>query len=264
MFFVPHEEVYLNTGPPGNDMIEALRVDHALFDSLLVEFVNEDGLVDYAGIKEHHALDDYLTVLSNTNPDELSEMDAIAFWINAYNAYTIKLIVDNYPVGSIREISPFRIKGLRLAIPKINSPFEYELAQINGESLSLDDIEHGILRKRFDEPRIHFALVCASISCPPLRREAFTGESLNHQLDDQARLFLTDTTKNDISEEGPLYLSKIFDWFQGDFADSKKGLQVYLSQYFEGSIRDQLASGTYKIKYLNYDWSLNEGKRAGR
>ena len=244
-------------------MTEALHVDHALFDSLLVEFVSENGLVDYAGIKESDALGAYLDVLSNTNPDELSQEEAIAFWINAYNAYTIKLIIDNYPVGSIREISPFRIKGLRLAIPKINSPFEYRLAEINGQSLSLDDIEHGILRKQFDEPRIHFALVCASISCPPLRREAFTGENLNHQLDDQARLFLTDTSKNDVSEEGTLYLSRIFDWFQGDFADSKTGLQAYLAQYFEGSVRDQLESGTYKVKYLQYDWSLNEVKREG-
>ena len=263
MFCLPNEEVHLNTDSPGNDMIEALHVDHALFDSLLVEFVNENGLVDYAGIKESDALDAYLDVLSNTNPDELSQEEAIAFWINAYNAYTIKLIIDNYPVGSIREISPFRIKGLRLAIPKINSPFEYRLAEINGQSLSLDDIEHGILRKQFDEPRIHFALVCASISCPPLRREAFTGENLNHQLDDQARLFLTDTTKNDFSEEGTLYLSRIFDWFEGDFGDSKAGLQAYLAQYFEGSIQDQLESGSFRVKYLKYDWSLNEVKREG-
>lgn len=239
-------------------MTETRIVDHTLFDVLLEEHVNEAGLVNYASIKDDDRLDAYLDVLAAVNPSELAEPEAIAFWLNAYNAYTIKLIVDNYPVGSIREISPFRIKGLRLAIPKINSPFEYELAVLNGEKYSLDDIEHGILRKEFEEPRIHFALVCASISCPPLRREAFTGDRLDEQLDDQARTFLYDSTKNDIAAGETIYLSKIFDWFQGDFGASKGEVQQYLAPYFEGDIREKLSKGGYTVKYLSYDWSLND------
>ena len=233
-------------------------VDHTLFSELLEKHVSESGFVDYAGIKEREELDAYLNVLAATSPEELSTDEAIAFWINAYNAYTIKLIVENYPVGSIREISPFRIKGLRLAIPKINSPFEYRLAVIDGNTYSLDDIEHGILRKQFDEPRIHFALVCASISCPPLRREAFTGERLHEQLDDQARAFLYDESKNKIAPGDTIYLSRIFNWFQGDFGDSKVDLQRYLALYFEGVVQEKLLKGDYKVRYLDYDWSLNE------
>lgn len=241
-----------------SDMVDIHRVDHTKFDKLLKDYVSESGFVDYAAIKNSQLLDEYLKILSHAEPGELREKEAIAFWINAYNAFTIKLIIDNYPVGSIREITPFRIKGLRLAIPKINSPFEYKLAEISGTSYSLDDIEHKILRKMFDEPRIHFSLVCASISCPPLRREAFIGEKLDAQLDEQARIFLMDTTKNRITNEGTIYLSRIFDWFQNDFADSKKGLQIYLSQYFEGDLRDQLIAGAFTIRYMPYDWSLNE------
>ena len=246
-----------NQNVSDESMLETQTVDHSLLDRLLEGHVSENGLVDYASIKESGALDPYLAVLEDVNPAALTEQDAIAYWINAYNAYTIKLIIDNYPVGSIREISPLRIKGLRLAIPKINSPFEYELAEINGESYSLDDIEHKILRKQFNEPRIHFALVCASISCPPLRKEAFRGDLLDSQLDDQARTFLSDSTKNYISGD-TIYLSRIFDWFQKDFGDSKAELQQYLARFFEENAQSQLRAGVFKVKYLKYDWSLNK------
>lgn len=239
------------------DMVDSIPVDHSLFDTLLQDYVNETGLVNYASIKEEEALQPYLDVLSTVNPADLSKQEAIAFWINAYNAYTLKLIIDNYPIGSIREISPLRIKGLRLAIPKINSPFEYEIAEINGEIYSLDDIEHGILRKHFDEPRIHFALVCAAVSCPPLRREAFTGDRLDEQLDDQGQVFLSDPLKNRI-EGDTVYLSRIFDWFQKDFGASKSELQAYLARYFEGDFQAKMRAGEYKVRYTKYDWTLNE------
>ena len=242
----------------GNKMLIIQSVDHSKLDLLLSAYVSESGFVDYAAIQKNQLLDEYLEVLSGVVPEELPEKEAIAYWINAYNAFTIKLIVDNFPVGSIREITPFRIKGVRLAIPKINSPFEYKLAEINGRVYSLDDIEHKILRKKFDEPRIHFALVCASVSCPPLRREAFTGERLDIQLDEQARIFLNDTTKNRIAAGEIIYLSRIFDWFQSDFGGSKASLQFYLAQYFEGDLRDRLEAGSFKINYLPYNWSLNE------
>ena len=171
-------------------------VDHSVFDVILQQYVDEQGRVDYAALKSEETLASYLDHLEGVPTSELATNEAVAYWINAYNAYTLKLIVDNFPVGSIREITPLRIKGLSLAIPKINSPFEYKIAHIDGEVFSLDDIEHGILRKRYEEPRIHFALVCASVSCPDLRREAYTGADLDHQLEEQARSFLTDTSKN--------------------------------------------------------------------
>ena len=258
MFHDPIERHYTT---PEHMLMDISLVDHSLFDALLKEHVNDQGFVDYAAIKMGSSLDDYLAVLSTVNPEGLSNEEAIAFWLNAYNAYTIKLIIDNYPVGSIREISPLRIKGLRLAIPKINSPFEYKLARINGVAYSLDDIEHGVLRRKFNEPRIHFALVCASISCPSLRKEAFTGDRLDEQLTDQARAFLRDPSKNRIDEGETIYLSRIFDWFQKDFAASKAGLQKYLAQFFEGELKNQLEDGLFRVKYLKYDWSLNESKK---
>lgn len=233
--------------------------DHSLFDQLLKLHVNEKGEVDYAAFNADTRLDDYLAYLDTVEPGTLSEDEALALWINAYNAYTIKLIVDNYPVGSIREISPFRIKGLSLAIPKINSPFEYELANVGGETYSLDDIEHEILRKQFDEPRIHFALVCASYSCPPLRREAYVASRLDAQLNEQARIFLHDPTKNRINAAGEkIYLSRIFKWFGKDFIKNGNTLQAYLAPFFEGPVREKLASNAYDIKYLKYDWRLND------
>ena len=229
-----------------------------LFDELLKTYVDEQGLVDYASLKADRALEPVLAQMEQVQVTELSDAEAIAFWINAYNAYTIKLIVDNYPVKSIREITPLRIKGLSLAIPKINSPFEYNIATIEGKKYSLDDIEHGILRKHFEEPRIHFALVCAAMSCPKLRREAYAGADLDRQLDEQARSFLTDPSKNRIDPNSKrIYLSKIFRWFKRDFTTGGRHLQAFLATYFEGDLRDRLEKGAFKVKFLKYDWSLN-------
>ena len=148
-----------------------------------------------------------------------------------------------------------------MAIPKINSPFEYEIATIGGIKYSLDDIEHGILRKKYREPRIHFALVCASASCPKLRREAFTAERLDSQLNDQARDFLTDSTKNVVKvTNNTVYLSKIFRWFKGDFVSGRQSIQSYIASFFEGELAKKLHAGEFKERYLPYDWSLNEAK----
>ena len=253
---------YLDRGQLDMPVIDQLVVNHTLLDSLLEQYVSEEGLVQYASIKNDQLLEAYLEELASVNPDALPEKEAIAYWINAYNAYTIKLIVENYPVGSIREISPFRIKGVRLAIPKINSPFEYKIAVLGGETYSLDDIEHGILRRRYNEPRIHFALVCAAISCPPLRREAYTGAELDSQLDDQGRVFLHDTSKNQVDLQGnTVRLSKIFSWFRKDFGSSDEDLQVYLSPFFEGETAERLKNGSFKVKHLGYDWTLNDYQR---
>ncbi len=232
---------------------------HNVFDRLLKRHVSSDGEVDYAAIKQGDDLDIYLAHLSTVDPAELSEAEALALWVNAYNAYTIKLIVDNYPVGSIREITPLRIKGIWLAVPKINSPFEYKLANVGGTVYSLDEIEHSILRKEFNEPRIHFALVCASYSCPPLRREPYEAGRLDAQLDDQARTFLHDPRKNRIEANGRnIQLSKIFRWFKEDFTKEGKSLQQFLAAYFEGDIQEKLEANAFGLKYMKYDWRLND------
>lgn len=244
------------------DAVDGLRegiVGQAIYVDLLTRYVSMEGEVDYKAFQQDGRLQDYIEVLERTNPDQLSEKEAIAFWINAYNAYTIKLILDNYPVKTIKEITPLRIKGLSLAIPKINSPFEFELANINGKKYSLDDIEHKILRRQFDEPRIHFALVCASYSCPPLRREPFNAAQLDQQLDDQAHIFLNDVTKNLITlDKKHIAVSKIFKWFHADFTRDGNSLQQYLAQFFEGPIQEKLAANGFNVRYRSYNWKLND------
>ena len=236
--------------------------NHNPFDEVLKAYVDERGMVDYARLKETGALDPYLQRLAQTDPSSLDEEERLAFWINAYNAQTLKLILDNYPVESIRRITPVSVPGTSVNIPGVNDPFDLDFATIGGETYSLNDIEHGTIRERFDEPRIHFALVCAAMSCPKLRREAYTGAALDQQLDDQARTFLHDEAKNEIpASESTIRLSKIFDWFGGDFGRTKAQRQAFLAPYFEGDVRQKLEAGAYAIEFVDYDWVLNDQAR---
>ncbi len=228
--------------------------DHSTFDALLREVVDERGFVDYAALAEDpSALDGYLRRLAATDPSALGDDDRLAFWLNTYNAYTLKLIVDNYPVGSIRDV----VGGV--FIPLVNSPFKVEFVVVGGETMTLDDVEHGTIREQFAEPRIHFALVCAAQSCPPLRPEAYTGDRLDAQLDDQARRFLHNPDKNRVpADDDSVELSKIFDWFKGDFGDSDAAVQAFIAPYFDGDVRAKLEQGAYDVEFTGYDWSLND------
>lgn len=220
---------------------------HALWDSLLNSYVDDIGLVDYRGIiKDSLLLNEYLNQLSKNAPNhDWSTDDQLAYWINLYNAATIKLITQHYPIISIKDI------GASIQIPFVNTPWQLEFININGENIDLDKIEHGIIRKEFDEPRIHFALVCAAYSCPKLRNEAYQGFTLNLQLNDQAKSFLEDKTKNDISSS-QIEISKLFKWYGGDFK-KKTTLIEYLNKYSNVSI-DKDA----EIEFMDYDWRLNE------
>ncbi len=243
------------TTPP----TQAAAFDHGRFDAALDAFVDARGRVDYAGLKRSGALDPYLASLDAATPEAMPPAERLAFWINVYNAWTLRLILDHYPVRSIKRITPARLPGLTLYLPKLNSPWEYRIVRAGGRRLTLNEVEHGILRKTFGEPRIHFALVCAARSCPKLRREAFTGARLDAQLDDQARDFLHDPAKNRIPDApGLIRLSPIFRWFRRDFARDDRGLQAFLAPYFDGDVRNRLLRGAYRVRYLRYDWRLNE------
>ncbi|GAB5518762.1 MAG: DUF547 domain-containing protein [Rhodothermales bacterium] len=236
--------------------------DHGMFDDILKAHVDEDGLVDYAALQASDALTPYLRRLATTDPGNLPEDDRLAFWLNTYNALTLKLIVDHYPTESILRLSPVGIKGLPFLIPKINTPFKVDVGEVGGEVVTLDHVEHGIIRERFDEPRIHFALVCAALSCPPLRAEAYVGDRLNAQLDDQARVYLDNPDRNQIpSEEGVIRVSKIFKWFDEDFGGSDATLQQFLARYYEGDLRSRLEAGAFNVKHMDYKWSLNDQAR---
>ncbi len=218
---------------------------HDQWTSLLQTYVSPTGNVDYKGIKEHEAeLDAYLEVLSKNHPtSEWDKNDQLAFWINAYNAFTVKLIVKNYPVVSIKDLGG--------SIYKVNTPWDEKFIHIGEETYDLNNIEHGIIRKEFNDPRIHFAVNCASISCPPLRNEAYVGSKLNAQLHDQAKRFINDPTKNKITK-GKAQLSKIFTWFKGDFTASGLSIAEFINQYSEVKMTKKT-----KVTYFDYDWNLN-------
>jgi hypothetical protein len=234
-------------------------MDHSGFTELLARYVDETGNVDYAGLTAHadSALAPYLRRLARTDPATLSRDARLAFWINAYNALTLKLIVDHYPVDNIWGITPGPPE------PKDDSPFRLELAEVADTVRTLDEIEHEIIRRRFDEPRIHFALVCAANSCPPLRREAYTGPRLDAQLDEQARTFLHDNAKNRIPAKGDtIALSRILKWYGQDFGPATDALQRFAAPYFENEVKKNLTEAAYEVTFLPYDWTLNDQAHA--
>lgn len=228
---------------------------HAQFSRLLADYVDENGHVDYVQLKQHaeSRLDPYLQQLAETTPAGLSRDARLAFWINAYNAYALKLIVDHYPVQNIWATTPGPAKP-----SKEKSPFKMEMGLVADTVRTLDEIEHQIIRERFDEPRIHYAVVCAAASCPPLRQEAYTGPRLDTQLDDQARTFLHNDEKNKIPvADDRIALSRILKWYGSDFGPSTDAVQQSIARYFEDPVRERLAEAGYQVDFLPYDWSLN-------
>ncbi|RZS96265.1 DUF547 domain-containing protein [Cecembia calidifontis] len=221
---------------------------HEIFDKFLKKFVSEEGKVDYKGMLIRKAeLEAYLEILSQNPPDRTAwtHKEQLAYWINAYNAFTLKLILEHYPVKSIQDIKP------KYPLPLINTVWHMEFFKIGGKPASLDEIEHKILRKEFDEPRIHFAINCASFSCPILSRDAYVPEKLEEQLDMAARRFINDPKRNKIRADR-VEVSKIFSWFGEDF--TRNGSLIdYLNRYSKIKI-----SPKAKINHLDYDWSLNE------
>lgn len=221
---------------------------HAGWDSLLKRYVNERGLVDYKGLKRDQArLQTYLDLLSRTPPaPSWSTNEQMAYWINAYNAFTVQLILNHYPVESIKDI------GFAVQIPFVNTPWAEKFFTIGGKKMSLDNIEHGTLRKQFNDPRIHFALVCAARSCPRLRNEAYVPARLAEQLNEQGVDFLNDPAKNAITP-ARASLSKLFDWYEGDFTKNKRSVVYWVNRYSQTKISDDTP-----ISYLDYNWQLNE------
>lgn len=222
---------------------------HEQLEELLKKYVNDKGDVSYKDfIKDRKKFEAYLNFLSMNAPsDKWTRNEKITYWINAYNAFTIKFIIDHYPVESIKDI------GSSIQIPFVNTPWQYKFFTIGGEEMKLDQIEHKILRKQFDDPRVHFALVCASYSCPQLRREAYTADKLDMQLTAQAKQFLSDKRKNNITSDN-IEISKIFSWYKGDFTKNSTLIE-YLNKYAPVKINKDA-----DISYKDYNWSLNEQK----
>ncbi len=233
----------------------ALAFDFSGWDSLLKKYVAPktiDGVplnaVDYKKLAKDP---EYKKLIKELEAASLSELktpkEKLVFWINAYNVMAAKMVVDHYPVKSIKDASSF-----------FSSVWKKEVGKVAGKTRTLNEIEHEILRK-MSEPRIHVAIVCASVSCPDLRTEAYTAEDIDHQLDEQVTSFLANSQKGLRLDEGKntLYLSSIFDWFDDDF-EAKGGVINFLAPYAPESIREKMKSKSLKIKYLDYNWGLNE------
>ena len=251
------------------------------YGNLLVQFVDEEGLVDYKSIRKHRddmshgpcpyfdALDQAFLAIRALHPNEVERLDTadqIAFWTNAYNAFVLKLVADNYPIKPSEGKSKYPANSIR----QIPGAWEHKKFRALGRDVTLDEIEHKILRAECKDPRIHMALVNSAVSAPKLRREPYIGTQLDAQLDDQARKFFADLRKFHIDREaGEVWVSPIFDWFADDFLPDatknyprhiaqQKSLTAFASKYVSAEDAKYLQEGKYVVMYFEYDWTLNE------
>ena len=247
---------------------------HAAWNTLLVKHVKtfangNASAVDYAALKsEHGALKTYLGKLSAVSEAEYgtwNKAQRLAFLINAYNAFTVELILTKYPdLESIKDLGS-----------AFSSPWKKKFFMLLGRKRHLDDIEHGIIRApgAFEDPRIHVGVVCASIGFPMLRSDAFTADKLNAQLDDGMKRFLGDATRNRYdAASGRLLVSRIFDWYGKDFEQGHKGYDSLKTTFARHAVQlaatpqaqAKVRSGDYKLAFLDYDWKLNDSRRMGK
>ncbi len=222
---------------------------HDLCNQVLQEHV-EDGRVDYAKLKANpEQFEKYLDQLATAKPDKMSYNTQMAFWINAYNALIIKGVIDRYPIKSVKKVKLF------------NGFFSRLKFHVAGETYSLDHIEHDIIRKEFVDPRIHFALVCASISCPPIESTVYLPETVEERLDAVTLKFVTDPEKVRLDrDKRRVYLSKIFKWYKKDFTEGYEGVADFLSDYLSPDDAEFVLTENVEFHYLDYDWNLNDIK----
>lgn len=220
---------------------------HSKFSMVLKKYTKKDTnqvLVNYKDLKANQEeFNSYIKELESLSLDEFNQFskeEKLAFWINAYNAFTIQLILKNYPIKSIKDAGSF-----------ISGPWSKDFIHLLGKVYDLDNIEHDIIRKEFKEPRIHFAVNCASMGCPSLYQEAFVAKNLNKQLEIASKNFILNKKKNYYDKkENILYLSKIFNWYGADFNSKYQGYRNYIKSYIN-------LPKNYAIEWLDYDWKLN-------
>lgn len=238
------KETELSTTVPTKDVekneIKAEPFNHSAFDELLNAFVTIYGDVNYDAFKtKHQKLKEYISLLEkNTPQDTWSRNQKLAYWINAYNAHTINLILNHYPVNSITDISS-------------GKPWDEKIIKVGTETYSLNQVENEIIRPTFKEPRIHFAVNCAAKSCPKILNAAFDPKILDEQLESQTKLFINNGSKNVINKD-KIEISKIFEWYKGDF-ETDGSLITFLNLYSKTKIDSQA-----NISFMEYDWALNK------
>lgn len=230
-------------------------IDHSAWDGLLGRYVS----VQQAGVNrfnyaevtasDRSQLQSYLAAMSATPISEYNRNDQIAFWINLYNALTVEIILQHYPVDSIREIS-YSLFG--------SGPWREKLVKVEGEALTLDDIEHRILRPIWKDPRIHYAVNCAAIGCPSLQPTAYKANNTDAMLDQAAREFINHPRAVSINYS-ELRVSGIYDWFEQDFGGNAAGVISHLNQYADTKLQDSL-NGRKRIGQYHFDWTINDPK----
>lgn len=232
-------EVVSDITPKIEEVVEETVVkkpNHAMWDGLLKQNVNSSGKVNYTGMKSSLTqIESYIKQLESfTNLSDLNRNEKLAYWINLYNAATVRLIVQHYPVKSITDISG-------------GKPWDKKVVTIGSKQYTLNQIENDIIRPRFNEPRIHFAVNCAAKSCPKLMNSAFTADKLNYQLTKQAKAFINGS-KNEISAN-KIAISKIFEWYAEDFGSS---VIDFINKYSTTKV-----DGSATVEYKEYNWDLN-------
>ena len=225
-------------------------IEHSKFDQTLKDYVDDKGLVDYNSIASDKGFSEYMQSLQTVRVEELSRDGQLAFWINAYNAVTIDKVIKTKPKKSVRETF---VPGVWTGT-KFFTSREHVVA---GKTLSQDDIEHEILRKQFKDPRIHFAIICASMGCPPLPRIAYTEENVQARLEEETRKYVNSPRGTRIDRaENTLFLSKLFDWFATDFIEKSGSVTGLMRPYLNDEVRTFLERDPM-ISYLDYNWALN-------
>jgi len=239
---------------------KSLTVDHVAWDKLLKAYVKpgSDGInrVDYDAFKKsgHRALKDYVARLQAVDPGRLDRNEQFAFFANLYNAKTIDIVLDKYPVKSIKDIS----LGGGLFATFTGGPWKAKVLRVKGMDLSLDDIEHSILRPVFKDPRVHYAVNCASIGCPNLATEAFTKANLAAQLDAGARAYINHPRGVSVAG-GRIEVSSIYNWFKADFGGDDRGVLAHLRKYAGPKLKTKLQRAN-SIDGHDYDWRLNDSR----
>jgi len=241
------------------------------FDRVLHQFVNDEGLVNYTALKQNRAdLDRYYALVAAYSPDSSpgmfpTEQSRLAYWLNAYNAAVIEVVLTYYPIASVEDVKP---PGLMFFMPHKSGFFLFQRITLGGETKSLYSLENSIIRRRFADPRVHFALNCASLSCPRLSRYAFTAGQLDRQLDLAARQFVAESRNLRIDHKTrTVWMSSIFKWYQSDFTrwyrqrfpDKAATLANYVALYLPPQkAADLMNSATYQVRFFEYDWRLND------
>jgi hypothetical protein len=248
---------------------DAPAFSHRTYDEVLRRYVDDQGLVDYLGLQQNHGdLDRYYARLAATSPDNQPERfpeysDRLAYWLNAYDAGVLVAVLSQYPIDSVRDVLP---PAPLFFLPRLSGFFVFTRIVLGERAISFRALENSVIRERFDDPRIHFALVCASMSCPKLRAHAYASAELEAQLDEDARRFMAEERGVQIDPVArKIRLSKIFEWYQSDFTGwlkrqgAEASLRAYVRRYLDDERRAALdACGDCAVEFMEYDWALND------